>query len=773
LSCLLADDHPQYLLVNGARAMAGNLNMGSNNVVSAGTYNGVTVQAHASRHLPISGADPLPTSVPVDIGTANSIGILNTFSRGDHVHNHGDQPGGSLHALATTIAAGFMSAADKTKIDNVIVNGGNTFGAPITIGTNDNFAFNFETNGTDRIQISNTGAITIPGLATAGVVQTNVSGLLSSSNGTNGQVLIGGGAAPAWANITSTGGTISITNGANSLNLETSSATANSFPTNSGTATPAAGILNILGSNNISTSGAGNTVTINVSGTTNRALQVGNASGSLTSLPVATNGQIPIGSTGANPVIALPTNGSNISWVGGAGTLTANLSGTTNNAVQIGNVGGSLTSLAVGTNGQVLLGATGAAPAFANLTSTGGTISFTTGANSLNLETSSATANSFTTNSGTATPAAGVLNILGGNNISTSGAGNTVTVNVSGTTNRALQVGNASGSLTSLAVATNGQIPIGSTGANPVIANITSSGGTITITNGPGSINLDLSGTGPFVLKSGDTMTGALQLPTGTAAAPSLRFTGSTTTGLSAAVADTLVLSTAGSGRISINSVGATTISAPTAGNALAITGNAGSPTVSITSNAAQNSIIASLGAVGNPAYSFIGDTNTGMFSPAADQLNLATGGTNRLLIDSTGSVTSTSNYKAGVRVGTTYVNGAGPTTVQFDTEMYDPNSNFNTATFLYTAPVTGYYSVMINLSATYSNDNTRSLQLIKNGVAQTGFSTQTDRRTAVGLSAIIPLTAGDTLGAQLTSGGGTVNVQANHTSMFIHFLSI
>ncbi len=41
-----------------------------------------------------------------------------------------------------------------------------------------------------------------------------------------------------------------------------------------------------------------------------------------------------------------------------------------------------------------------------------------------------------------------------------------------------------------LAEASNGQIPIGSTGNAPVLANITSSNGTITITNGAGTIDL-------------------------------------------------------------------------------------------------------------------------------------------------------------------------------------------------------------------------------------------------------------------------------------------
>lgn len=43
-----------------------------------------------------------------------------------------------------------------------------------------------------------------------------------------------------------------------------------------------------------------------------------------------------------------------------------------------------------GTNGQALLGSTGADPVFATLTSTGGTITFTTGAGTLNIESTAA-----------------------------------------------------------------------------------------------------------------------------------------------------------------------------------------------------------------------------------------------------------------------------------------------------------------------------------------------------------------------------------------------
>lgn len=56
-----------------------------------------------------------------------------------------------------------------------------------------------------------------------GVVQSDGSGNLSSSAGTNGQLLIGSTAGqPAWNSVTSTGATVIITPGAGTLNLETS-----------------------------------------------------------------------------------------------------------------------------------------------------------------------------------------------------------------------------------------------------------------------------------------------------------------------------------------------------------------------------------------------------------------------------------------------------------------------------------------------------------------------------------------------------------------------
>lgn len=52
------DDHTQYLLVSGARAMTGDLDMGANNVTNVGTVDGVDVSTHAARHID-GGADPI------------------------------------------------------------------------------------------------------------------------------------------------------------------------------------------------------------------------------------------------------------------------------------------------------------------------------------------------------------------------------------------------------------------------------------------------------------------------------------------------------------------------------------------------------------------------------------------------------------------------------------------------------------------------------------------------------------------------------------------
>lgn len=74
------------------------------------------------------------------------------------------------------------------------------------------------------------------------------------------------------------------------------------------------------------------------------------------------------------------------------------------------------------------------------------------------------------------------------------------------------------------------------------------------------------------LLKSGDTMSGVLVLPAGSAVVPSLQFSGSKKTGLSA-VADTVSISTKGVERVAIGDNGCVTINSPQSDPALTVNG--------------------------------------------------------------------------------------------------------------------------------------------------------------------------------------------------------
>lgn len=79
---------------------------------AAGTVGVGTTAARADHKHQVS------VGTPVAVGTANSGGVASTLARSDHVHAHGNLAGGSLHAVATTSVAGFMSGTDKTKLDS-------------------------------------------------------------------------------------------------------------------------------------------------------------------------------------------------------------------------------------------------------------------------------------------------------------------------------------------------------------------------------------------------------------------------------------------------------------------------------------------------------------------------------------------------------------------------------------------------------------------------------------------------------------------------------
>lgn len=110
----------------------------------------------------------------------------------------------------------------------------------------------------------------------------------------------------------------------------------------------------------------------------------------------------------------------------------------------------------------------------------------------------------FATDGGSANPTGGgVITLAGGTGITTSGSGSTVTIDLdspvsvsnggtgaSSLTDNAVLVGSGTAAVTALTVGTDGQVLVGSTGADPVFATLTSSDSLLTLTGGAGTLDL-------------------------------------------------------------------------------------------------------------------------------------------------------------------------------------------------------------------------------------------------------------------------------------------
>jgi hypothetical protein len=91
--------------------------------ISVNRINDIDIKKHSSRHNFV-GEDPLDPAVDTDITELSDYFSFSgnnneRIPRADHVHAHGNRGGGSLHSEATITSAGFMSANDKHKLDQI------------------------------------------------------------------------------------------------------------------------------------------------------------------------------------------------------------------------------------------------------------------------------------------------------------------------------------------------------------------------------------------------------------------------------------------------------------------------------------------------------------------------------------------------------------------------------------------------------------------------------------------------------------------------------
>jgi hypothetical protein len=347
----------------------------------------------------------------------------------------------------------------------------------------------------------------------------------------------------------------------------------NTLTGNSGGAiAPVAGNINTVGTGSITIAGAGNTLTTQLTGLTNHSLLVGAGTATITNLGVATNGQLPIGSTGADPVLAVLTPGTGISITNGAGSITIASAA----SVATTYTEDSGTAIPALNNLNVL----GTAAQGISTSGAGSTITITA-ANATAVQKGVASFNSteFTVTAGAV--ASNAITVTSGANITATASwnlGGAASIAVSGTTNHSLQLGNVGGSLTSLGVATNGQLPIGSTGADPVLAALTAGTG-ISITNGAGSITIATNGSSTI-----NTLTGN----TGGAISPSAGN-----------------INTLGTGSITIAGSGSTLTTQLTGLTNHAVLVGAGTATITnVGPTATAGQILQSAGSLADPAFS-------------------------------------------------------------------------------------------------------------------------------------------------------------------------
>jgi len=171
-----------------------------------------------------------------------------------------------------------------------------------------------------------------------------------------------------------------------------------------------------------------------------------------------------------------------------------------------------ITALAVGATGEALIGNTGADPSWSS------TLTVTT-VNATTFDTNVAAA--AVTLSGTTLSADGTdgdIDI----NITAKGTGQVIIDDLQLTTDLAVTeggtgastltdhgvlVGSGTAAVTALAVGTNGQVLVGSTGADPVFATVASADNSIEVTGGAGTIDLSATGTVAINAQTGTTYT--------------------------------------------------------------------------------------------------------------------------------------------------------------------------------------------------------------------------------------------------------------------------
>jgi|GEM_PF-2006822 len=589
----------------------------------------------------------------------------------------------------------------------------------------------------------------------------------------------------------------------------------------------ASAVFTLAGGNNIGTAAAGSTVTINVNGTTDHAIQLGNATNSLSSLALGSAGQLlvsqgagsdPTWTTSAFPTTAATGDiiyasaantlsmrafdatatrylantgdgGTTPTWDqvnlanGVTGTLPVANGGTgattlTDHGVLVGSGVGAVTVLGVGLTAQVLKGNTGADPSW-------GAVDLTT-------------------------------DVTGYLPVGSGGTG------VGSITAHALVVGDGTNALNEIAVGATGQGLMGNTGADPSWTGSPSFSGTVT-----GGTGITAT-TGNIVCTAGN-----VTLPSTAAAAGQLTINGSAfvhgygsyntfaghdsgnftlsgtrNTGLGHGC---LLSLTSGTRNVAVGRASLTSLQGGSYNSALNFAGEnltsgdyntalgyaamnrqtTGSYNLMLGQNsgvsnttvaASSNIYLQSVGAVGESNTMRLGDQGSG--NAQIDTTYMA--GVYQTTVGATHEImTIDSNYKVGTLPASEFfaylssddnnVTGSSEVaTIKADSELYDTGGDYDNTTWTYTAPVDGYFifgmhAGIAGLSSSSQNQYRSYLITTDNTYISTHMSAFQIRAVdAAGTSQVwyVYMDEGDTAYFAVSCNGGSTVVDIKGSSL-------
>ena len=294
------------------------------------------------------------------------------------------------------------------------------------------------------------------------------------------------------------------------------------------------------------------------------------------------------------------------------------------------------------------------------------------------------TANQVLANTTSGTSQAGRVTLTLPQSIATASSPTFTGLTLSGLTANSFVYPGTASALTSTTAATNGQLLIGSTGVAPVKTTLTAGAG-VSVTNGAGSITIANTGVTSFSAGTTGltpntatagvvTLAGTLSVANGGTGIVTVPANGQLLVGngtnytVATLGAGTGISTTTGSGTLTINNTGVTSI---VAGTGISVSGATGAVTVSSTSTATVSSVALSLPSIftvsGSPVTTagtltgtlntqtnnlvFAGPTTGGPLTPTFRTLGLATNDINDV------TITSAASGQALVYDGTKWVN--------------------------------------------------------------------------------------------------------------------